>query len=104
MSDDPATVEVPVETVTDLLEHGLNNSNIAELRALLPKPKPKPRLVAVTFEQWRDVGTDYWYNDQPDLLGTLYTVLSEGIENEVINVGQAVRLKAAIRIALGVDQ
>lgn len=102
MTDNKETVEVPVDLLERLLELKMTIPLDQEVRALLPKPKP--RLVAVTPEQWENQGSNAWIDTQPDLL----TLLDEAVDSIVFETNFSAHtkrqdIKAHIHAALGVN-
>lgn len=99
--DLPETVAVPVELLKRVQGDGVTSPATNELLALIPKPKP--RLVAVTSEQWYgDSLTDTEFASLPDLLTLLDDAIA--IYPGDVHIAHREGLKLAIRAALGVDQ
>jgi hypothetical protein len=112
MTENNEMVEVPAELykrIVGNMDSGRNPTLVTEARALLPKPKPAPRLVAVDLDSVVRLGSHgeiMLYSEltaQPDLL----TLLDEAVGSCFIGDGigrDAYRVRRAIRTALGVDQ
>lgn len=103
-----ATVSVPVELLKRFkLDNHARVLTSAEKELVTLIPKPKPRLVAVTREQWYgDSLTDAEFASLPDLLTLLDEAMESVTERWTVNYTDSRSLssdlKARIRIALGV--
>lgn len=96
------TVAVPVDhlrQIADTLEAFGSDEALALARSYIPKPKP--RLVAVTPEQWASSMTNSDFDAQPDLL----TLLDEAVESAWLDPkSDMLLIQARIRTALGVTE